>query len=681
MKNKSKLVLLLASIATLVSCGDNTVISQPSSSFKSNSSDYSSNSSTNSLKDSSVNSSSKKDETSSVSSSQPSSSNTTSSSSSKPSSSSSSVEEVKSFTITFKDENGATLDSRKWNKGQRPSYTYNKQNTSEYEYVFLGWSTSLNGTVLSEIPVVSQDAIYFAIISSTKKSYSIIFNSLGGSSINKITNTFGTLINEPTKPTKSGYKFVGWASDQAGKNMITFPYRLTKNETFYAIWNEKVDIKSYFKILVDTLKSDPNSYIPKTMQKTNTNNYVSQSDVTYNFDNFTNVSNIKYGGFGEQWHMVIDNIDQSQLFYNVISVGETVINTSVIAFNNFLDKNTDDTAEHEISDSTYKAKLNFNKGVLTYTLQYKTNMNVPVIGSVIPQIDMTYDIKTLIKTVRIQLNDNNAMKYSIDGDKYTFALQYGISSLSRKAYFELSKQNNSSVFGHIYEFIQLKGKDMVPSCADFYISEDYTSVVGNKASGITGFKGYINELYETSKGKLLGYKVRETFSKWGVEKTYNTLWFNLNDISNITSVKAIDNKGVDPHENNHDVYINNGTTQFTPTKNKVLTVATSRKYDIEMRKQYFYGLDEDNKVVEYETEIPMMFIQDDGSEKVENNYSTFKDDIKKDNQIAASVTLQDKYLDKIREDYSTIIDTFITHVDSITGDIITNYIGDAVNLV
>lgn len=216
MKNKSKLVLLLASIATLVSCGDNTVISQPSSSFKSSSSDYSSNSSTdkisstNSLKDSSMNSSSKKDETSSVSSSNPSSSK---SSNASLNSSSSSAEEVNSFTITFKDENGATLDSRKWNKGQRPSYTYNKQNTSEYEYVFLGWSTSLNGTVLSEIPVVSQDAIYFAIISSTKKSYSITFNSLGGSSVNKITNSFGTSINEPTKPTKSGYKFVGWASD------------------------------------------------------------------------------------------------------------------------------------------------------------------------------------------------------------------------------------------------------------------------------------------------------------------------------------------------------------------------------------------------------------------------------------------------------------------------------------
>ena len=44
-------------------------------------------------------------------------------------------------------------------------------------------------------------------------------------------------------------------------------------------------------------------------------------------------------------------------------------------------------------------------------------MNIPVIGLVIPQIDMPYDIKSLVKTVRIQLNDNNVMKYTLDGDK------------------------------------------------------------------------------------------------------------------------------------------------------------------------------------------------------------------------------------------------------------------------
>ena len=44
-------------------------------------------------------------------------------------------------------------------------------------------------------------------------------------------------------------------------------------------------------------------------------------------------------------------------------------------------------------------------------------MNIPVIGLVIPQIDMSYDIKSLVKTVRFQLNDNNVMKYTFDGDK------------------------------------------------------------------------------------------------------------------------------------------------------------------------------------------------------------------------------------------------------------------------
>ena len=44
-------------------------------------------------------------------------------------------------------------------------------------------------------------------------------------------------------------------------------------------------------------------------------------------------------------------------------------------------------------------------------------MNKPVIGLVNTQIDMSYDIKSLVKTVRIQLNDNNVMKYTLDGDK------------------------------------------------------------------------------------------------------------------------------------------------------------------------------------------------------------------------------------------------------------------------
>ena len=55
--------------------------------------------------------------------------------------------------------------------------------------------------------------------------------------------------------------------------------------------------------------------------------------------------------------MVIDDIVQSQLFNNVTSIGKTAINTSVVTFNNFSDKKTDDTASHEINDRHIKLNL------------------------------------------------------------------------------------------------------------------------------------------------------------------------------------------------------------------------------------------------------------------------------------------------------------------------------------
>ena len=268
-------------------------------------------------------------------------------------------------------------------------------------------------------------------------------------------------------------------------------------------------------------------------------------------------------------------------------------------------------------------------------------------------------------------------KYVVNENHYQFALQYGVEQVSRKAFFEVNRDEDENVEGHIYEFVQLKGKDMVPSCADFYIGETYTSVVGNKASGIPGFAGYINELYETEQGKLIGYKVKETFTKWGFEATYHTLWFNLNNITGITNVKAVSNGGVDPHENNHDVYLNSSESIFTPTKNTkkvIVTISTSRKYDVEMRKQYFYST-QDDSIVEHETSIPMMFIQDDHDEYT--NYSDFHKDILKDNNIDASVNLASKYLTKIRADYDELIDVFIEHKGSITGDYIQTFIGSA----
>lgn len=589
----------------------------------------------------------------------------------------SSEQKVEQFTITFKDEDDKVLDSKKWDKGVVPSYNYTKDDTAEWDYTVQGWSTSLGGSVVT-IPAVSADATYWAVVNKVKQRYTITFDSNGGTSVASITDDYGASIAEPTKPTKENFSFVAWSYDAAGSQKVTWPLTLTKNEKLYANWNETINIKAYLQTLMDAVKHDPYSYIPDTMEPSNSDNHVTAAAVNYDFTQFNSVSSIKYGGFGEQWHMVIENIEESEKFYSVLSLGEAAINASVALFNNYLDSNPGTTATHTLKETAYTAKLDFSNGILSYTIQYKTNISIPLFGEVLPQIDMTYNISTLEKAVRIQLSENNAMKYIVTDNSYVFALEYGLSAVSRKAYLQLNRLQDESVQGHIYEYVQFKDKDLVPACADFYINDTYTSVVGNKASGMPGFTGYINELYKTSEGKLLGYEVRETFTKWGVTATYHTLWFNLNNITGINNVKAIKNEestfGLGAN-NNHDIYLNNSSSIFEPTYNTKLLVKTSRKYDVELRKQYFYGYNE-GQFTEYEVQLPMMFIQADHDSYT--NFTDFPSDIQSKSGITASVNLSSTYLNKIQSDYASLIDIFIEHKDSVTGDAIANYIGGAV---
>ena len=593
------------------------------------------------------------------------------------SSSSSSSEATQQFTITFKNEEDQVLESKKWDKGAMPSYNYTKNDTQEWDYTVQGWSDSLNGSVIT-IPAVSTDATYWAVVSKVKQRYTITFESNGGTSVASITEDYGTSVAKPEDPKKDNYNFVAWSYDAAGNQAVTWPLTLTKNEKLYANWNEKINIKAYLQTLMVAVNHDPYGYIPETMQPSNSDNHVTPAQVNYDFTTFNNVSSIKYGGFGEQWRMVVDNITESERFYSVLSLGEAAINASVALFNNYLDSNPSDTASHTLNETAYTAKLNFANGVLSYTIQYKTNLNIPLFGEVLPQIDMTYNITSLEKSVRIQLSENNAMKYIVTDNSYVFALEYGITTVSRKAYLQLNRKQDESVEGHIYEFIQYKDKDLTAACADFYIDGTYTSVVGNKASGMPGFTGYINELYKTTEGKLLGYEVRETFTKWGVTATYHTLWFNLNNISGITNVKAIKNDETTfglGAKNNHDIYLNNSASIFEPTYNTKLTVKTSRKYDVEMRKQYFYGYNE-GQFTEYEVQLPMMFIQADHDGYT--NFSDFPSDIQSKSGITASVNLSSTYLNKIQSDYATLVDVFIAHKDQVTGETIEAYIGSAV---
>ena len=76
--------------------------------------------------------------------------------------------------------------------------------------------------------------------------------------------------------------------------------------------------------------------------------------------------------------------------------------------------------------------------------------------------------------------------------------------------------------------------------------------------------------------------------------------------------------------------------------------------------------------MEYETKVPMMFIQDDNSK--DTNFTDFPSDILSKNKIAASVKVNNNVLSRIREDHKTKISIFELNKGIITSEAISLYI-------
>ncbi len=112
---------------------------------------------------------------------------------------------------------------------------------------------------------------------------------------------------------------------------------------------------------------------------------------------------------------------------------------------------------------------------------------------------------------------------------------------------------------------------------------------------------------------------------------------------------------------------------MTPAYNSKLAVKTSRKYDIELRSRFYYTYDsENNKYVANEVLVPMMFIQEDND--IDSNFSDYPSDMKKNNGITSSVTLNNALLNKILSDYDTYIDVFIINKENMSSDQIVQYL-------
>lgn len=71
------------------------------------------------------------------------------------------------------------------------------------------------------------------------KTYTVTYNSNGGSTVSSVTQSEETQISRPTPdPTQSGKEFAGWYYDGSFSEKVTFPFSLDKDYTLYARWTD-----------------------------------------------------------------------------------------------------------------------------------------------------------------------------------------------------------------------------------------------------------------------------------------------------------------------------------------------------------------------------------------------------------------------------------------------------------
>lgn len=109
---------------------------------------------------------------------------------------------------------------------------YQFSGSDGYFYTFSGWN---EGTVNGQ--VVTFNGSWTKGEKDPSKWATVTFNSNGGSTVASQTVKYNDKAKEPTAPTKSGYTFAGWYTEEQLTTKYVFDTPVTGNITLYAKWN------------------------------------------------------------------------------------------------------------------------------------------------------------------------------------------------------------------------------------------------------------------------------------------------------------------------------------------------------------------------------------------------------------------------------------------------------------
>lgn len=109
-------------------------------------------------------------------------------------------------------------------------------------YTFTGWYTTsgLNELYDFNQPVAVSFTLYAGWTPVIVNTYTVTFETNGGSHIPEQTVVAGSIITAPATPLKAGYSFDGWFTDRELTIAFNFAWPVTVNFTLYAKWTEVI---------------------------------------------------------------------------------------------------------------------------------------------------------------------------------------------------------------------------------------------------------------------------------------------------------------------------------------------------------------------------------------------------------------------------------------------------------
>lgn len=103
------------------------------------------------------------------------------------------------------------------------------------------------------LALMTTSSFSLASCGANKGTYTITFNSQGGSAVEPIIAKAGSEITAPVEPTKNGFEFLGWfESNDGGTTLAANEFVITimpaKNLTLYAKWNEFSEVGRKYSV-------------------------------------------------------------------------------------------------------------------------------------------------------------------------------------------------------------------------------------------------------------------------------------------------------------------------------------------------------------------------------------------------------------------------------------------------